>query len=154
MAKSICVLSGENGAVSGILRLSQLSEDAPTIIQGDIKGLAPGKHAISIHVFGNLSDGPTSCGAIFNPFGKSHGAPEDEERMLGDLGNVTVGEDGSCTVHKEDKVVKLIGPHSVIGRSFVIHAGEDDCGRGGHELSLVTGNSGARVAAGVIGIST
>ena len=73
--------------------------------------------------------------------------------MAGDLGNVVVSEDGKCTVHVEDKVVKLIGPHSVIGRSIVIYSGEDDCGRGGHELSLLTGNSGNRVAAGVIGIS-
>ena len=73
--------------------------------------------------------------------------------MAGDLGNVTVGQDGSCPVFIEDLGVKLIGPHSVIGRSIVVYAGEDDCGRGGHELSLTTGNSGARVAAGVIGIS-
>jgi len=35
----------------------------------------------------------------------------------------------------------------------VVYAGEDDCGRGGHELSLTTGNSFSRVAAGVIGMS-
>ena len=86
--------------------------------------------------------------------GKNHGAPDDEERMVGDLGNVVSDQDGKCIVHKEDKVVKLIGPHSVIGRSIVLYSGEDDCGRGGHELSLTTGNAGARVAAGVIGISS
>jgi len=85
--------------------------------------------------------------------GKNHGAPEDEECMVGDLGNVITTEDGKTAVHIEDKALKLIGPHSVIGRSIVIHSGEDDCGRGGHELSLTTGNSGARVAAGVIGIA-
>jgi len=90
------------------------------------------------------------CGRLS---GKNHGAPEDEERMAGDLGNVLVGEDGKCLVHIEDKVLKLIGPHSVIGRSIVVYSGEDDCGRGGHELSLSTGNSGARVASGVIGIA-
>lgn len=49
--------------------------------------------------------------------------------------------------------MKLIGPHSVIGRSVLIKAGEDDLGRGGHELSLVSGNSGNRIAGGVIGIA-
>ena len=73
--------------------------------------------------------------------------------MAGDLGNVTVDADGKCIVQKEDKLLKLIGPHSVIGRSVVFYSGEDDCGRGGHELSLVTGNSGSRIAGGVIGIS-
>ena len=73
--------------------------------------------------------------------------------MVGDLGNVICGEDGKCLVHIEDKVINLIGPHSIIGRSLVVYQGEDDCGRGGHELSLATGNSGARATAGVIGIA-
>jgi Cu-Zn family superoxide dismutase len=74
--------------------------------------------------------------------------------MAGDLGNIIVAEDGKSTVKLEDKSgVKLIGPHSVIGRSIVVYANEDDCGRGGHELSLTTGNSGARIAGGVIGLS-
>ena len=85
--------------------------------------------------------------------GKNHGAPTDEERKIGSLGNIVVAEDGKCTVALEDGVVQLIGPHSVIGRSMVIYASEDDCGRGGHELSLSTGNAGARVAAGVIGLA-
>ena len=86
--------------------------------------------------------------------GKTHGGPDDAERMAGDLGNIVVGEEGRCSVRIEDrKGVKLIGPHSVIGRSIVVYASEDDCGRGGHELSMTTGNSGARIASGVIGIS-
>lgn len=49
--------------------------------------------------------------------------------------------------------MKLIGPYSIIGRSLVIHAGEDDLGKGGHELSLINGNAGNGVVAGVVGIA-
>lgn len=69
MAKCVCAIKGDLGGVVGILRLSQASEDAPTVIQGEIKGLTPGSHAISINVFGDLSDSSTSCAGIFNPFG-------------------------------------------------------------------------------------
>ena len=66
---------------------------------------------------------------------------------------VEADADGVAQVNLEDLLVKLIGPHSVIGRSIVLKSGEDDLGKGGHETSLIHGNSGSRVAIGVIGVS-
>ena len=73
--------------------------------------------------------------------------------MVGDLGNVQADENGVASVKIEDKLVKLFGPHSVIGRSIVIFAGADDTGRGGQENSVTTGNAGPRIAFGVIGMA-
>ena len=50
-------------------------------------------------------------------------------------------------------LIKLKGEISVIRRSFVLHADEDDLGRGGFSDSKTTGHAGARIACGVIGLS-
>ena len=76
-----------------------------------------------------------------------------EIRHVGDLGNVVAGEDGVANYEYEDRLVMLYGQYSVIGRSCVTHADVDDLGLGGHELSKTTGNAGARLACGVIGLS-
>ena len=64
--------------------------------------------------------GCTSAGAHFNPHGKTHGAPSDEERHVGDLGNVTAGADGKAQINISDKMLSLTGPLSVIGRTVVV----------------------------------
>ncbi|KAL8156072.1 uncharacterized protein LOC141668420 [Apium graveolens] len=67
-----------------------------------------------------------SKGAHYNPAGKEHGAPEDEKRHAGDLGNVTVGEDGTARFTIGDKQIALTGPGSIIGREVVVHVNPDD----------------------------
>ena len=83
MATCVCVLIGEgNNSASGTLRLSQASEDAPTKVEGTVRGLTPGsKHGISICIWGDLTDGGNSCGNIFNPFGRSHTVESHTNRI-------------------------------------------------------------------------
>lgn len=177
MAKSSVRLTSADGKISGLIEFEQQSESSPTIIKGEVLGLTPvsdrivniktclrvvssslnsidgqGKHGIAILVFGDLANPPTSLGGHFNPLGKNHGAPTSDERHVGSLGNIEADADGKASVHIEDKLVKLIGPQSVIGRSLAIMAQEDDLGLGGHEQSLMNGNAGPPIAYGVIGI--
>jgi Cu-Zn family superoxide dismutase len=52
---------------------------------------------------------------IVNPHGKTHGAPTDENRHVGDLGNIETDANGNSKGTMTDHLVKLIGPESVIG---------------------------------------
>ena len=86
--------------------------------------------------------------------GKTHGAPQDANRHVGDLGNVMADSSGRATLKWEDPLIKIYGGiNNVVGRAMVVHEREDDLGAGGNEESLKTGNAGARLACGVIGLS-
>jgi len=150
--KAMCVLKGD-GAVKGTCVFEQQAPDAPCKIRGELTGLAPGKHGFHVHEFGDGTNGCTSAGPHYNPFGKEHGASEDEIRHVGDLGNVTADDSGVAKFEIVDKLVTLSGPYSVVGRMVVIHADVDDLGLGGHKDSKTTGNAGARLACGVIGVA-
>lgn len=50
-----------------------------------------------------------------NPFGKTHGAPDDQERHVGDMGNFKTDGQGNVKATVTDRLIKLIGPESVLG---------------------------------------
>lgn len=153
MVKAVALLRGDVG-VSGTVYFEQKSESEPTTISWEISGNdADALRGFHIHEFGDNTNGCTSAGPHFNPFGKNHGAPDAEERHVGDLGNVKTDSRGVAKGSKQDSMIKLFGPTSVVGRTIIIHGGEDDLGKGGVEESLKTGNAGARSACGVIGIT-
>lgn len=74
-----------------------------------------------MHEFGDNTNGCTSAGAHFNPLGKTHGGPADEERHVGDLGNVIADSNGVATVNIQDSLISLQGANTIIGRSLVVY---------------------------------
>ena len=52
---------------------------------------------------------------------------------------MTAGGDGVAKIDISDSFISLSGANSIIGRTMVIHADQDDLGKGGHELSKSTG---------------
>jgi Cu-Zn family superoxide dismutase len=121
--------------------------DGMVEVRGTVRGLEPGKHGFHIHEFGDCSaaDG-SSAGGHFNPTKMMHGRPEDENRHVGDLGNIEADDSGVAKFNMKDSVIKLSGPNSILGRAVIVHAKPDD-------FSQPVGNAGGRVACGAIGIA-
>ncbi|KRT86907.1 hypothetical protein AMK59_2413 [Oryctes borbonicus] len=149
--EAIVVLVSPDQAVNGTIKFKQT--DDGVVIEGEVLGLTPGKHGFHVHGKGDLSDGCTSTGSHFNPFNKDHGSPDSENRHVGDLGNIVADDKGVAKIQITDKIISLrSGDTNILGRAIVVHSGEDDLGRGGHDDSLTTGHAGGRVACGIIGI--
>ena len=85
---------------------------------------------LHIHEFGDLSDGCKSAGGHYNPDGVDLG-DIDKGLYAGDLGNIVADENGTAEVSLVLKRVDLFGDRNIIGRAIVVHADEDDLGKGG-----------------------
>jgi len=147
--KAIAVLTG--GTIKGTVHFTQNGCGQPVLVDVNITGLTEGDHGFHIHERGDLSDGCASLGAHYNPDKLNHGAPYDEIRHVGDLGNIKADASGVAKTVFSDNLISLYGPRSIIGRGVIVHQDVDDLGKGGHPDSLKTGNAGARVSCGVIG---
>ncbi|XP_016180558.2 superoxide dismutase [Cu-Zn] 2 isoform X1 [Arachis ipaensis] len=150
--KAVALIVGDNNVKGSIHFLHQ--SNGTTHVSGRITGLSPGLHGFHIHALGDTTNGCNSTGPHFNPLNKHHGAPADHHRHAGDLGNILAGPDGVAEISITDSQIPLSGVHSILGRAVVVHADPDDLGRGGHELSKTTGNAGARVGCGIIGLQS
>ena len=146
--KAIAVLHPTAGnKVSGTVRFTEVADGVQ--IQAEITGLSPGKHGFHVHEFGDCSAADlASAGAHFNPTNKPHAGPDTAERHVGDMGNVEADASGTAKLDYVDHEISLTkDQRSVIGRSVVVHAKADDL------KSQPAGDSGARIACGVIGIA-
>ena len=144
VVRAVVQLEHVEGDITGSIVMKQ-EPGKPTIIRGLIKGLTPGLHGFHVHEFGDLSKGCESAGGHYNPDGVEHGSLE--QGHVGDLGNIIADQSGTARFQIKAERVEL---SDVVGRAVVIHADEDDLGKGGDEESLKTGNAGSRVGCGVI----
>lgn len=107
----------------------------------------PGKHGFHIHEKGDCSDQGKAAGSHYNPMGVTHGhlATDGHEKAhAGDMGNITITEDGTGKLETTLPGVQLTGEHhNVSGLAVILHEKEDD-------YSQPTGNAGGRIGCGII----
>ena len=116
--------------------------------------LPPGPHGFHIHKAGDLRG--EGCMGLCEHYDLGHhvhgaGPTSKKERHTGDLGNIAIS-------YKKTRVRKsyyVKGPCvlDLLGRSLIVHEGEDDLGQGGHDDSKTTGHSGKRMGCAIIGRS-
>lgn len=149
IVKAIAVFDTKK--IKGTVRFTEHGENV--LIDIDISGLKKGsKHGFHVHECGDMSDKCESMCAHFNPYGSVHGGPDSVNRHVGDLGNIVADANGVARYRMIDSMIRLRGTKcNIIGRGLIIHADEDDLGKGGKEDSLITGHAGKRIACAVIG---
>jgi Cu-Zn family superoxide dismutase len=119
-------------------------------VTADLTGLPPNSmHGFHVHQFGDCTaPDAASAGDHFSPEKAPHAGPTTKPRHAGDFGNIQA--DASGKAHLEltvDDVSIATGDHMLIGRAVIVHANPDDL------KTQPSGNAGARIACGVIGVA-
>lgn len=143
-ANAMIGVSSDSG-VTGMAVFTQNGDQITLTVE--IQGATPGLHAVHIHANGDCSspDGK-SAGGHWNPTGVAHGTWGEGEFHLGDIGNITVGEDGMGSITLMTDLWEIgTGSHvDIVGRGIIVHAGADDF------TSQPSGAAGARIGCGAI----
>jgi superoxide dismutase, Cu-Zn family len=129
----------------GEATFEQMGDHVHVIVNA--QGLKPNQeHGFHIHEAGDCSSGDgMSAKGHFNTAGKPHGNPTASEHHAGDLPALKADKDGRAKLDAMVEGITLApGPTSIVGRGLIIHADPDDY------QTQPTGNSGARIACGVI----
>ncbi len=145
--RTTVAMKSSSGRDLGSLNITEAAQVLS--ISGTLRGLAPGSHGIHLHMVGRC-DAPTfdTAGEHWNPTSKQHGTDNKQGPHLGDLNNITVGADSSASILVVTRGGSLRGTNMVIdsdGATLVIHTAADD------QRTDPSGNSGARIACGVVG---
>lgn len=140
--------SRANSTVTGMAAFAESGDKVALSLT--VSGATPGMHAAHLHVtpdcgVGTAADANTAMGH-WNPDMMNHGLPSAAPHHLGDLGNFTVGADGTGTLtFMGDWSIGTGGTDDIVDHAIIVHASPDD-----GMTQMPPGNAGARVACGVV----
>jgi Cu-Zn family superoxide dismutase len=130
--------------VRGSVRLEAL-DDGGLSVNASFTGLEPGVHAYHVHQFGDCTRHDAGSAGPHYPF-DSPTEMANRKVITGNLGELRADESGEATSSVRLPRAELNGPRSLVGRSVVVHR------RGNDPDAPPTGDTGARIACGTIGI--
>ena len=136
--------------VPNVIGEAQFTEDGNGVVHVNVhvEGLSPGEHGIHIHAIGACSPTFAAAGGHHNPLGHQHGLDNPLGPHAGDLEPLIVSTNGVGHLNTTTDLATLSpGATSVFdadGSALVIHLLPDD------QVTDPTGDSGARIACGVI----
>jgi Cu-Zn family superoxide dismutase len=134
----------KGNTVKGTVTFTQQGDKV--LVEAKLSGLTPGGHGFHVHEKGDCSaDDAMSAGGHFNPYGKGHGRPTSPERHAGDMPMLSADANGNASISVELDTMAVGGTAGdIVGKSVIVHKDADDY------TTQPTGNSGARVACGII----
>ena len=139
------LMATKGNTVTGDIQFVQKGDKV--LVTGDVRGLQPNtEHGFHVHEKGDCSSGDgMGTGGHFNPDGKTHGAHEHSMHHAGDLPSLKADASGIARISFESSSIALgHGTADILGRGLIVHRDADDY------QTQPTGNSGPRVACGVI----
>ena len=140
----------QGNTANGSLQLVQAPEGVH--VSGTIQGLKPNaEFGFHFHEKGDCSaPDASSAGAHFNPAQKPHGNPASAEHHAGDMLNVKSNGEGVAQIDTTANAATIGSgePTDVLGKAIVVHESPDDY------ATQPSGNSGKRIACGVIAAPT
>jgi superoxide dismutase, Cu-Zn family len=134
----------QGNTASGTMNFVATGNDVA--VQARVSGLKPNaEHGFHVHEKGDCSaPDATSAGGHFNPHNAPHG-PQDAPHHAGDLPALKANANGVAEARFTLKGVSIgSGADDIVGKAVIVHAQPDDY------KTQPTGNSGARIACGVI----
>jgi superoxide dismutase, Cu-Zn family len=134
----------KGNATAGTVTFTQKGDKVA--VEAKVSGLTPGGHGFHIHEKGDCSSGDgMSTGGHFNPTGKPHANPSVTDHHAGDMTMLVADASGNASLSMELGAMTVgSGATDIVGKAVVVHKDPDDY------TTQPTGNSGARVACGVI----